>query len=182
MRWNRLLLVALAMAAFSTGGCLWIAAGAAGGAAVGYAYSKGKYSQAFHAGFDDTWAATHAGLIDLGMPVIKEGREGSEGWVETTAADGSKVRLTLEVMASKVPTDGPMTQVGVRVATFGDPLLSDRILGQVGAHLVPGPGPVPPTPVPPAATPTVPKLLAPVAPPQTAEPPLIQPATPAPPK
>src|SRR6516162_4020560 len=46
----------------SSNGCLWIAAGGMGGAAVGYAYYKGKVCGVYNACLADTWAATHTAL------------------------------------------------------------------------------------------------------------------------
>jgi hypothetical protein len=129
----------------SQAGCLWIAAGAAGGAAaLGYMYCKGRVCDRYNAGFADTWAATHASLAELGMPILKETREQSfEGTIECRA-DGDKVQVAIVEVPSPLPEEGTMTQVCVRVATFGDPSVSERILNQIGSHLVaagPGTGP-----------------------------------------
>jgi hypothetical protein len=64
-----------------------------------------------------------------------------------------------------------MTRVGVRVATFGDEPFSQRLLEQVGLHLVPAAPMGPPVPaVPPPLTPAAART-----PPETAPPPLLPP-------
>lgn len=182
----RLVYVLLAVLALANSGCLLVAAGAAGGAAMGYAYYKGKICQVYNAGFTDAWAATHTALADLGMPVVKEEQNGTCGSIETRTSDGEHVRIHLENIVSKFPAEGSLTRICVRVATFGDPFVSDRVLDQVGAHLAP-PGSIAP---PPGAAPNwapaqgQPETLPParVAPPatgvqQTAPPPLLPPET-----
>ena len=54
--------VVLLSFALMNAGCLAVAAGAAGGAAVGYAYFKGRVYENYDAGFNDTWAATETSL------------------------------------------------------------------------------------------------------------------------
>ena len=64
--------------------------------------------------------------------------------MECTAANGDRVRIYLDIIDG--PAEGPVTRICVRVATFGDYALSERILNQVGAHLVvvvPPSGPAP---------------------------------------
>ena len=71
-KWARLVYVFVAATALLPGGCLLVAAGAAGGAAVGYVYCKGKVCDTYAANFDDSWAATHTALAELALPVSKE--------------------------------------------------------------------------------------------------------------
>jgi hypothetical protein len=148
------------------GGCLLVAAGAAGGAAAGYAYYRGKVTQAYCANLEDTSAAVHAALNELGMAIVSEEKSGTGGCIKTQTGDGDRVRIQLAVVPSKFPAEGPLTEVSVRVRAFGDHPVSERILCQVGYHLVPAPAlnPPPPSPsqVPPAS------LIA----PQSGEPPL----------
>jgi hypothetical protein len=174
MRWSALGCLLVAGLAVVQSGCLLVAAGAAGGAAVGYAYCKGKVCQAYNANVQDAWAATHTALGELALPVTSEERQATGGWIQSVAANGEKIRIDLDVMASQIPAEGPLTRICVRVGTFGDYPLSERILYQVDAHLVPSnlaPGAVPgvATPGSPAAGPVAPAgaLI------QTGEPPLL---------
>jgi hypothetical protein len=178
-RWSRLAYLLVAVVALLHAGCLLIAAGAAGGAAVGYAYCKGNVCETYASNLNDSWAATHTALAELGLPVVKESRENVAGWIDCNAADGERIRIQLDIMDSQNPAEGPVTRICVRVATFGDYALSERILNQVGAHLVvaspPASGPAPPlaSPEPPVAPPLPPTTRAASPAPQLGEPPLL---------
>ena len=166
-RWKttvvRIAYLALAGVALASGGCVAAAIGvAAGGAAAGgyYVYAHGKVTQDYVANLDDVWAASHAALQELGMPLLKEDRTGGAATasLESQTADGERVFITMDLEDSRIPAEGAVTRVGVRVGTFslGDQVVSERLLGQIGAHL---------TPVNRAAA----------APPQTPPPPLLPP-------
>jgi hypothetical protein len=181
-------LMLLAAMALASTGCLLVAAGAAGGAAVGYAYYKGKITDTFAAGLDDTRAATHTALAELGMPIVKEDRTPKSATIDTRTADDDHVRIKLEPIKSSIPAEGEITRVSVRVATFGDRPVSDRVLYQISLHLAPAryipPVTGQPTPQPlvqtgGAAPQTAPPPLA--APQQTAPPPLAAPQQTTPP-
>jgi hypothetical protein len=190
---GRLFLYAvLAILAFVNGGCLWVAAGAAGGAAVGAAYYYGKVFSTFPSSLDDSLAATKTALADLGMPVLEEQRDGGSGFVRSQTSDGDPVRIYLDPEASKFPADGPLTKVTVRVGAFGDHPVSNRVLDQIGMHLAPAvvasgvtPGAVlatgTPSPIAKVAATTPPPAITPpppppgVFPPTTAPPPELPP-------
>jgi hypothetical protein len=165
----------LGAAALVNSGCLLAAAGVAGGAAVGYAYHEGKLCQTFNACLEDTAAASRTALAELGMPVLKEQTRPGEAFLLSTTADGEKVRIYLDTRPSKFQAEGPSTRVSVRVATFGDPDVSARLLNQVAAHLVAGPVAVPAAAAPDLNVPRqvpVASPAPPVNPPQTVPPPL----------
>jgi hypothetical protein len=169
--------VALALVALGNGGCLIVAAGAAAGGAVGYAYYQGKDKQDYRATLGDTWAAVHTALRELGMSVERQELTGDRGFVLSRTADGDAVKIHLDAVDNPNPADGPLTRVSVRVANFGDHPVGTRILYQIGTHLVPtGPARLAPLP---NLTPPPPPALGPVqpagwnaAPVKTAEPPL----------
>jgi hypothetical protein len=172
-------LILLGALALANTGCLLVAAGAAGGAAAGYAYYKGKITEIYSAGFDDSWAATQTALRELGMPILKEDRGTATGTIDTRTADDDQVRIYLEAIKSSIPAEGQITRISVRVATFGDRPVSDRILYQIGLHLAPAnyaPPPVAQAP----STPGVIQTGGPASPltpipQQTAPPPLLPP-------
>jgi hypothetical protein len=170
-----LLAISLALA---NCGCLLVAAGAAGGAAASYLYYKGKVCETYNANLDDTFLALRAALGELAMPVLSESREGDNWSVESRTAAGDSVHIHLQVQASKFPAEGQVTRLCVRVATFGDELVSSRILAQVGFHLVPVGQNGQPAPLP-AASPIMqtaaPAASAGAAPAQTGPPPLLPP-------
>ena len=173
--WAAYLIVAVI--AICQSGCLLIAAGAAGGAAAGYAYYQGRICQSYVANFEDTWAATHTALSELGMPILSEERQTDCGVIKTQTADGDRVRIALDAVPSRIPAEGSLTRICVRVGTFGDHPVSERVLYQVGAHLTVCPAAVPlpassPPPVANASGSVEPPLSPIPASAQTAEPPL----------
>jgi hypothetical protein len=128
----------LAFIALANAGCLAAVAGAgaAGGAAAGYFYFKGKVCQEYAATFEDTWSATRRALADLGMPVQKEDRKSStSGTLESRTGANETVAIGIDSSSGPIPADGPLTRVCVRVGTFGDYSVSERILVQVEAQL-----------------------------------------------
>lgn len=144
--------LALATAAFASSGCLLVAAGAAAGGAVGYAYYQGKHCGTYSAGSNDTWVALHTALRELGMPIVGEQADGDERYVEARTPNGERVRIYVDSVPGANPSENALSRVCIRVATFGDAEVSARILDQVGTHL----------------------MVAPAGPPQTAPPPLAQ--------
>ncbi len=150
IRYRHAATAVLLLLALTNSGCLLATAGIAGGAVAGYAYSKGKLCDTYNANGDDTWAATRTALAELGMPIVNEERQGTEGFIESRTADGDRVRIYVQAESSKIPAEGQVSRVCVRIATFGDRPVSDRILDQVGMHLVATPLPGVPAP-PPAA-------------------------------
>jgi hypothetical protein len=127
----------LAGLALGSSGCLAaVIGGAAAGGATGLMYYQGQVCRTYPAAIDDVWAATHTALAELQMTVQGQERTTRGGSINShTKTD--PVRITLEVQQSKIPADGPLTWVGVRVATFGDEAVSLRILDQIARHLVP---------------------------------------------
>ncbi len=148
------------------GGCLWVAAGAAAGGAAGYAYYQGKSCHPFAASFEDTWAAAHTAMGELGMAVLKEERNQGSGVIKSETSDGDRIRIALDSIPSRIPAEGMLTRVCIRVGTFGDHPLSERMLYQIGAHLAPTANAPPGS----AGVPMPP--MAPSAAGQTTEPPL----------
>ena len=108
----------LAILILSNTGCLVVAAaGAAGGAAAGYVYVKGKVCEVYNAGLNDTWAATHTALAELGMPILKEDIKPDESFIESRTTDGQQVRIYVTEVDSKIPAEGKNTPRSVRVTT-----------------------------------------------------------------
>jgi hypothetical protein len=162
-------------------GCLVVAAGAAGGAALGYVYYQGQLSGRFTADFPSTWAAARIALTDLGMPIDKEEFKDGSGYLESRTAKDAKVRINLTSLPSQIPAAGPMTQVGVRVGVFGDDKASETILDQIGARLnLTGGNRVVPVPQPTQGA--VQPVAAFGSPAETGPPPLASPKGPPPPE
>ncbi|HMF13515.1 MAG TPA: DUF3568 family protein [Gemmataceae bacterium] len=135
---NRAALLGLAMSLAATNGCLWLAASAAigGAAGAGYVYYNGKVTRPYNAHLNDVWAASHSALAELGMRVESEGRDESSAEIHSRLANGDKVRVYFNVRDSKIPAEGMVTVVGIRVGSFaGDEAASVRILNQIDLHL-----------------------------------------------
>jgi hypothetical protein len=123
-------------AALANGGCLAILAGAGvvgGCCGVAYVYAKGKLCGTYQTSVDNAWSAARAGLADLGMPVVKENLV--KGFIDSKTADGACVRVSIHSRQSRIPADGLLTDICVRVGVFGDKVVSERILDQIGMHL-----------------------------------------------
>jgi hypothetical protein len=164
-RWLWAAYLGLAALALGNAGCLVAAAGGAAAGAASYAYYKGKVSRPFVAKVEDVRLATRKALAELQMQITKDEEKPTGGEIEAYAGK-DKIVVTLEVQDSPVAGEPPVTQVGIRVATFGNEGLSERILDQISFHLVP-----------PAVVPAPPNLAAPppLAPiPQPAPPPVTQ--------
>jgi hypothetical protein len=134
---KRAALLGVAMALIASNGCLFLAASAVvgGAAGAGYVYYKGKVSRPYNANMNDVWAAAHTALAELGMKVESEGRDSLTAEVHTRLADGDKVRLYFDVKESRIPAEGPLTVVAVRVGNLGDEAASVRVLNQIDLHL-----------------------------------------------
>jgi len=113
--------------------------------------------------------------IALQLPTITEEPGTGEAFVLSRTADDSKVRIYLETVPSRIPAEGALTRVSIRVGAFGDEAVSARILDQVSRHL--GPPPL----VAPAAGAPPPPLLGPIRPVAATRPPETEPPPLAPP-
>lgn len=168
MRRGSLPLMVTAALVLANSGCMLVAVGAgaaAGGA--GYAYYQGKHCRSYAAAMPDVLAAAATSLGELQMPIVSTEQSGSAGTFTSRTADGDLVRVYIETQPSAALTDGVLTRVCVRVATFGDEKVSTMILDQIGYHLVPAVPLGPPgvsTAARPAAVPSA----------QTPPPPLLQ--------
>ena len=111
-------------------GCLLLAAGAGAGAGVAtVAYVKGELKTTYAASLDRTWDATLGALKDLQINVRSSKKDATEGNVEATKADGTKVKIALE------PAGPDTTSVRIRVGTFGDEEASKVINRQIASRL-----------------------------------------------
>jgi hypothetical protein len=161
-------------------GCVWIALGATGCGILGYSYWRGKVCHAYVADLPDALSAARTALAELGMQVEKEEVGKCCATLKTRAADGTKIRIHLEREMSKIPAEGPVTKIGVRVGCFGDHPLSGRILYQISAHLVPmvPPGIEPPPRALPGPAPVeLPGMSPPINPPSQASNPPANPGS-----
>ncbi len=136
---NRLLLVAVAAMLLANTGCLAVALGtvAAGGtAAAVYAYANGRLYRDYPTPFPHAVEATHTALKELQFPIDHEEPGADKTYIESKTGDGDPIRIYVDSIPSRIPSEGGVIRIGVRVGSFGDQALSARILDQISLHLV----------------------------------------------
>lgn len=129
-------LVLVMVLALTQPGCLALMAGIAGGAVAYTVYVDGSLVAVYNATGDETWAAIHKGLAELGMKVTSEEHQVISSVVETMTAEGYAVRIGMKTNLGRNPGGTPQTRVDIRIGTFGDRAMSERIMDQIGSHLV----------------------------------------------
>ncbi len=108
-------------------GCVAIIGAGAGAGTV--AYVRGELQTAYAASFNRTWDATIAALNDLGITIYNTKRDATEGDIEATKTDGTKVKINLK------PKGQGVTSVRIRVGIFGDEEVSRTISDQISRRL-----------------------------------------------
>ena len=115
---------------FMIQGCLLLAVGAGAGAgAATVAYVKGELRTTYAASLNRTWEATLSALKDLRININSSKKDATEGDIEATKADGTKVKINLE------PAGPDTTTVRIRVGMFGDEEASRVINRQIAPKL-----------------------------------------------
>ena len=126
---HRTLLVLTAITGMAgSAGCLAVAAGAVAGIGT-YAYVKGELKSTFEAGIERTYAAARKAVDQLGFTVKQEGKDALEGRIVAHQADGTEVKINLTRKGEN------LTEVGVRVGTFGNESHSRIIMDKIKANL-----------------------------------------------
>ena len=120
-----------------TGGIVLLAMLASGCAAVavagagvgGYAFHKGKLTVVAEANLQNTWEATLAAAKDLDIreEVVTTGSLVRK--FRGSMSDGESVKIDL----TSVTADS--TEVKIRIGTFGDEVLSNRIYEEINSNL-----------------------------------------------
>lgn len=113
-------------------GCAALAVGAAGAAAgVGtYAYVSGRLETIIEAPIDRAWDATRSAVEDdLGFAVERAEHDALKGELRAKQADGTNVRVNLERKGDN------LTEVRIRVGTFGDEAQSRLIMDKIEDNL-----------------------------------------------
>jgi hypothetical protein len=136
---TRVFYVVIAALLLANTGCLAVALGtvAAGGAAAGaYAFANGRYYREYPTKLEHGQDATHTALKELGFAVTKEEPGAEKVYIESNTGDGDPIRVYLENIPNRIPAEGNVVRIGVRVGTWGDQAVSTRILDQISLHLV----------------------------------------------
>ena len=104
------------------------AAGALG--AVGISeYLGGELSYSHETDFYRAYVSTLGALEDLAFPVTEEWVDGFEARIVARKLDRTPIRITLEQTSERV------TQIRIRVGSFGDESLSEHIARRIRARL-----------------------------------------------
>jgi hypothetical protein len=125
-----LILLLLASPAVLTG-CL--AAAAIGGGAVAgagtVAWIEGELKSTEGHQFATVWAATVKAVDQLGFIVINKVSDAISGQYECVTADNKKVRIGVKRIGDNI------TEIKIRVDTFGDKTLSRYILDKIQSNI-----------------------------------------------
>jgi hypothetical protein len=131
---KRLQLVAL-LCCFLIGlsGCSrkWAVIGAAA-AAVGtsaYFYVKGDLKRNYEAPIDKTWQAAVKSVEDLGLSTESKQNDAFNGVIKGKMADGKGFTVTVKRLGEN------LTEVGVRIGTFGNKEISESIHDKILSNL-----------------------------------------------
>jgi len=96
------------------------AAVAAAGAGT-YYYIKGDLKRNYEASMDKTWEATVKSVEELKMTVESKQHDAFTGIIKGKMADGKGFEINLKRLGEN------LTEVGVRIGTFGDRVRSEAI-------------------------------------------------------
>ena len=111
-------------------GCVPLLIGAAAGGAAGtYAYVKGQLEVSYAADYERTWAASLDTLKSLEVTVQDANKDAFSGEIRAKRADGTSVRIEI------APVTSDVTSAKIRVGTFGDRTISERISKEIESRL-----------------------------------------------
>lgn len=117
----------LSLIALTQSGCLLVAAAAGTGATV--AYMRGDTESTLDAAPDKVTAASKAALEDLKINVISSSATGLDGDVVGRTAGDDKVHIVVKASGER------SSSISIRIGTFGDQAVSNRILLKVNERL-----------------------------------------------
>lgn len=112
---------------FSLGGCVVVAAGAAG--AGTYAYVTGELSSVEQAKLDKCWSAVQSAVKDLQFTVKEQSKDALQARMVAQQADKTDIKISLER-----ETD-TLTKIRIRVGVFGDENTSRIVMDKIKSKL-----------------------------------------------
>jgi hypothetical protein len=122
-------LLAVVFLAFCNGCALLVVGGAAAAGAGAVYYIDGELKDTESASLDAVHAATLAGLRDMQYAVVSDAKDINDAKVLARTATDTKVQILLAKQSAAV------TEIRIRVGTFGDEQLSRQILEKIKTHL-----------------------------------------------
>jgi hypothetical protein len=126
-------ILAMGLCAISLSGCAAVLVGGAiaAGAAAGVgaeAYSKGELRSLESVSLDQAWIAVPAAMKDAGVAVVDKSKDPLNANVEGSSEANKRVMVKLKNAGKQ------LTEVRIRVGTFGDEGLSRQILEGMRKH------------------------------------------------
>ena len=107
-------------------GCALFVVGAAAGAGAGtYAYMNGELKETEGVSYDAVYSATLAALGDMQYAVESKPKDAAKATITARTSTDKKVVVTL------IKQSATVTEIHIRVGTFGDENLSRQILDKI---------------------------------------------------
>lgn len=124
------MIVWLALMSAIAAGCAVVVVGGAAAAGVGtYAYVNGECKATEAASLDRTWTATLAAMKALEFPVTSQTKDALQAELTARNASDKKITVKLKKLSDSV------TEIRIRVGTFGDEVISQAILNKIKEQL-----------------------------------------------
>lgn len=124
-------LLAVLMAAalpFGSGCALFLVGGAAAAGAGTVAYVNGELKETEGVAYDTAYDATLAAMSDMQYAVVDKSKAGVEAKILARTSGDKKIQITLNKQSATI------TEIHIRVGTFGDESLSRQILDKIKSH------------------------------------------------
>ena len=106
------------------------AIGAAAAVGTGaYIYTKGDLKRNYEASIDKTWQAAVKSVEDLGLSTESKQNDAFNGVIKGKMADGKSFTVSVKRLGEN------LTEVGVRIGTFGNREISETIHNKILSNL-----------------------------------------------
>lgn len=114
--------------ALGNGCALFVIGGATAAGVGGYAYVHGESKDIEAVSYDRAFDATIAGLSDLHYAIIEKNKDVDKAEIIARDPSDTKIQVTLDKESATV------TEIHIRVGTFGDEEQSQLILEKIKSH------------------------------------------------
>ncbi len=126
-KWLMAVLMAAALP-FGSGCALFLVGGAAAAGAGTVAYVNGELRETENVACDTAYDATLAAMGDLQYAVVDKSKAGIKMTILARTSGDKKIQVTLNKQSVSV------TEIRIRVGTFGDESLSRQLLDKIKSH------------------------------------------------
>ena len=121
-----LMTIILGIGFLMNSGCALLVGGAAGAGTV--AYLKGELKTNEDVPLDKLWNATQTTIKEMGFTVKTEEKDALSAKLVALTADDKTININLKMR------NDYLTEISIRVGTFGDESLSKKILEEIKKH------------------------------------------------